>query len=352
MIFYIFISKILSLNDIDSEIYIGGSKLYSDGTKLSLDSLYSVFTVIDSNLFLNEVPLVLKDREPVFKEKGMRFSVEVRDGCRKIFCESFCVAIVQNGVVGLKKCKDDDSQCIHIEEEKNIRGKKVKKRFDNRIRRNKNEPVSKLLFDKADFDESGGKVVEMAGVGETLDYRKKKMPKISRSKKKGENQDLDSETVNSHGTSSFEKNSNSENNSNSDGASNFEGNLNSKNNSNLDGASKFDGNLNSYGTENTSQEENNSKDSNDPNSENLSDENESSIFPSTYDLASVQPTLDQAFHTTVQQTEIPVYQKRIIPACFYGYENIKSFLRDPLPNFRKMRRKYCYDTVYDTSHTL
>ncbi|ELQ74191.1 hypothetical protein THOM_2889 [Trachipleistophora hominis] len=72
----------------------------------------------------------------------------------------------------------------------------------------------------------------------------------------------------------------------------------------------------------------------------------------SYDLSRVQQSIDDGFHIlTKTNPEMRFNIKRVIPACFNGYESMDEYLRDVLPNVTKMRKKYCYNEFYDISRS-
>lgn len=94
-------------------------------------------------------------------------------------------------------------------------------------------------------------------------------------------------------------------------------------------------------SENSSYKDQKDEDKNKP----FNDGSGLSPFGEEYDLDKVQASLDEGQHIVSKLTNFDLHPKRIIPECFYGYESMNDFLRDPLPNYRAIRKKYCYDIV-------
>lgn len=61
-----------------------------------------------------------------------------------------------------------------------------------------------------------------------------------------------------------------------------------------------------------------------------------------YDLRYSHDDLDEAHHYLAENDfDSVLLRKHLVTGCFYGYNSIRMFFDDPLPNLRKLKQKYC-----------
>ncbi|KRH92375.1 hypothetical protein M153_68050001027 [Pseudoloma neurophilia] len=332
--FFYFLMFVLtddSPNNLDVILSIGSIPLTSDGTIFVKNGIFNTFTLNTLNtttlygdILLNGKKLKLVGNEMKFdknRHNHYNFIYGKRENCNKIFLDNICVTEI-NQEIALKHCKITKSQCIHmtiVDELPDMITEKVIYNSDTRV------DATHRAMDEND------QISTLSG-----------STKMSKSGLSDPNNDKQFENM--------------RNKSDQNGLKHYSTEKNNPESKYLVVRPSGNEQTKSFTNEENDRLENNQslideqEEQNEPYRDPHAFSEENSVFGKEYDLSKIQPSIDEAFHEVIaKKTDIPLNQKRYIPSCFYGYQAMQQFLKDPLPNYRKMRRKYCYDTVYDIS---
>lgn len=301
----------------DMKIFIMGKQIYSKNNLLTTDrqSGYDTFSLDTNNkIYLSDKVLGFQRKKGIpyafFRNRtSSKFTMISYNGCDRIKYESFCITLVNSDVgeeISVLECSVDDidSQCVFAEIEKSEEEKKMQM---EELSLPKDTIIPVMTTSKVTY--SLNKTTQRGNPGMNDQF-------VAFPKEYG---------------AVFDYTNQNSNQKEKDGKKNSGTNQQTKN---------LSGNMHKNKTQSEADEQEEDGTSASPFA-GVSPFNEKG-----YDLSVVQKSLDDAFHDVIgAKTEIQMNQKRFIPGCYYGYQSMQEFLRDPLPNFRKMRRKYCYDLV-------